>query len=318
MALYRSSPGRRIAAGIVLVLLLLLPWMLQTIDQSFYVSFASRLLIFALAATSLNLVIGFGGMVSFGHAAFFGAGAYGVAILADSGVHSAALAWPLAVAVAALLALLVGAISLRTRGVYFIMITLAFAQMVFYLVLSLKSWGGDDGLSLVQRSTFGSLDLKDDSTFYFVVLALLTLALAALDRLAHSRFGRVIQSIRENETRMGGARLPGVFLQAGLLRPSVADLAGLAGALLVNQSGLASPSLLHWMQSGTLMVMIVIGGVGSVFGGVVGAVLLLLCEEFFVGISPHWQIGLGLVLLAVVLRAPLGIAGLFGWGRNRE
>ena len=280
MALYRSSPGRRIAAGIVLVLLLLLPWMLQTIDQSFYVSFASRLLIFALAATSLNLVIGFGGMVSFGHAAFFGAGAYGVAILADSGVHSAALAWPLAVAVAALLALLVGAISLRTRGVYFIMITLAFAQMVFYLVLSLKSWGGDDGLSLVQRSTFGSLDLKDDSTFYFVVLALLTLALAALDRLAHSRFGRVIQSIRENETRMEALGYP-VFSYKLVCFVIGGGLAGLAGALLVNQSGLASPSLLHWMQSGTLMVMIVIGGVGSVFGGVVGAVLLMLCEEFF-------------------------------------
>ena len=317
MALYRSSPGRRIAAGIVLVLLVLLPWMLETLDQSFYVSFASRVLIFALAATSLNLVIGFGGMVSFGHAAFFGAGAYCVAILADSGVLSAALAWPLAVGVAALLALLVGAISLRTRGVYFIMITLAFAQMVFYLVLSLKSWGGDDGLLLVRRSTFGSLDLKDDSTFYFVVLALLTLALTALDRLAHSRFGRVIQSIRENETRMEALGYP-VFSYKLVCFVIGGGLAGLAGALLVNQTGLASPNLLQWMQSGTLMVMIVIGGVGSVFGGVVGAVLLLLCEEFFVEISPHWQIGLGLVLLAVVLWAPLGIAGLFGWGRNRE
>ena len=256
-------------------------------------------------------------MVSFGHAAFFGAGAYCVAVLAENGIVSAALVWPLASAVAAVLALIIGAISLRTRGVYFIMITLAFAQMAFYLVLSLKSWGGDDGLPLVQRSTFGDFSLKDDTHFYYVVLALLALVLAGLDRLAHSRFGRVIQSIRENETRMEALGYP-VFWFKLVCFTIGGALAGLAGALLVNQTGLASPSLLHWTQSGTLMVMIVLGGVGSVFGGVVGAVLLLLCEEVFVEITTHWQIGLGLVLLAVVLWAPLGIAGLFGWGRKRE
>lgn len=317
MGFYTSSTRRRIAAVFFLLALIGLPWVLQTLDQAFYVSFVSRLLIFALAATSLNLVIGFGGMVSFGNAAFFGAGAYCVAVLAESGIVSAALAWPLAVGVAALLAFMIGAISLRTRGVYFIMITLAFAQMAFYLVLSLKSWGGDDGLPLVQRSTFGAFSLKDDTHFYYVVLALLALVLAGLDRLAHSRFGRVIQSIRENETRMEALGYP-VFWFKLVCFTIGGALAGLAGALLVNQTGLASPSLLHWTQSGTLMVMIVLGGVGSVFGGVVGAVLLLLCEEIFVEITTHWQIGLGLVLLAVVLWAPLGIAGLFGWGRNRE
>ena len=317
MGFYTSSTRRRIAAVFFLLALIGLPWVLQTLDQAFYVSFVSRLLIFALAATSLNLVIGFGGMVSFGNAAFFGAGAYCVAVLAESGIVSAALAWPLAVGVAALLAFMIGAISLRTRGVYFIMITLAFAQMAFYLVLSLKSWGGDDGLPLVQRSTFGGFSLKDDTHFYYVVLALLALVLAGLDRLAHSRFGRVIQSIRENETRMEALGYP-VFWFKLVCFTIGGALAGLAGALLVNQTGLASPSLLHWTQSGTLMVMIVLGGVGSVFGGVVGAVLLLLCEEIFVEITTHWQIGLGLVLLAVVLWAPLGIAGLFGWGRNRE
>ena len=317
MGFYTSSTRRRIAAVFFLLALIGLPWVLQTFDQAFYVSFVSRLLIFALAATSLNLVIGFGGMVSFGNAAFFGAGAYCVAVLAESGIVSAALAWPLAVGVAALLAFMIGAISLRTRGVYFIMITLAFAQMAFYLVLSLKSWGGDDGLPLVQRSTFGAFSLKDDTHFYYVVLALLALVLAGLDRLAHSRFGRVIQSIRENETRMEALGYP-VFWFKLVCFTIGGALAGLAGALLVNQTGLASPSLLHWTQSGTLMVMIVLGGVGSVFGGVVGAVLLLLCEEIFVEITTHWQIGLGLVLLAVVLWAPLGIAGLFGWGRKRE
>ena len=317
MGLYESSTHRRVAAAAALVALVALPWLMQMLDQSFYVSLASRVLIFALAATSLNLVIGFGGMVSFGHAAFFGAGAYSVAVMAGSGIVSAAVAWPLAVSVAALLALLIGAVSLRTRGVYFIMITLAFAQMAFYLVVSLKSWGGDDGLPLVQRSTFGSLDLQDDTSFYFVVLAILSVVLMALDRLAHSRFGRVIQSIRENETRMEALGYD-VFTFKLACFVIGGALAGLAGVLLANQTGLASPNLLNWMQSGTLMVMIVIGGVGSVFGGVVGAVLLLVCEEVFVEVSPHWQIGLGLMLLAVVLWAPLGIAGLFGWGRKRE
>ncbi len=317
MGLYATTTRRRIAAVFVLLGLIALPWGMRLIGQEFYVSFASRVLIMALAATSLNLVIGFGGMVSFGHAAFFGAGAYCVAVLAESGVTSAWLAWPAATGVAAVLAVLVGAISLRTRGVYFIMITLAFAQMVFYLVVSLKTWGGDDGLPLLQRSAFGSLDLKDDSTFYFVVLAILAFVLFMLDRIAHSRFGRVIQSIRENEVRMEALGYP-VFSFKLVCFSLGGALAGLAGALMANQAGLASPNLLHWMQSGILMVMIVIGGVGSVFGGVVGAVLLLVCEEAFVEITPHWQIGLGLLLLAVVLWAPLGIAGLFGWGRNRE
>jgi len=317
MGLYATTTRRRIAAVFVLLGLVALPWGMRLIGQEFYVSFASRVLIMALAATSLNLVIGFGGMVSFGHAAFFGAGAYCVAVLAESGVTSAWLAWPAATGVAAALAVLVGAISLRTRGVYFIMITLAFAQMVFYLVVSLKTWGGDDGLPLLQRSVFGSLNLKDDSTFYFVVLAILAFVLFMLDRIAHSRFGRVIQSIRENEVRMEALGYP-VFSFKLVCFSLGGALAGLAGALMANQAGLASPNLLHWMQSGILMVMIVIGGVGSVFGGVVGAVLLLVCEEAFVEITPHWQIGLGLLLLAVVLWAPLGIAGLFGWGRNRE
>ena len=165
MGLYATTTRRRIVAVLVFLGLLALPWGMGLIGQEFYVSFASRVLIMALAATSLNLVIGFGGMVSFGHAAFFGAGAYCVAVLAESGVTSAWLAWPAAIGVAGALAVLVGAISLRTRGVYFIMITLAFAQMVFYLVVSLKTWGGDDGLPLLQRSTFGSFNLKDDNTF---------------------------------------------------------------------------------------------------------------------------------------------------------
>ncbi len=310
MALYASSTRRRLLAMIALLALIALPWLAQLLEQTFYVSLASRMLIFALVATSLNLVIGFGGMISFGHAAFFGAGAYSVAILAQNGVVSAGLAWPLAVGVAALLALLIGAISLRTRGVYFIMITLAFAQMAFYLVVSLKSWGGDDGLALTQRSSFGSFDLKDDAVFYYVVLGLLAAVLFALDRLVHSRFGRVIQGIRENEVRMEALGYP-VLTYKLVCFVIGGALAGLGGALMANQAGLASPNLLYWTQSGTLMVMVVLGGVGSLYGGLVGAGLLLLAEELLVELTPHWQIGLGLVLLAVVLWAPNGVTGLF-------
>ena len=317
MGIYVSSPRHRTLAALTLICLAGLPWLAQLLDQSFYVSFASRVLIFALVATSLNLVVGFGGMISFGHAAFFGAGAYSVALLAKIGIVSALLAWPLAAGIAAMLALLIGAVSLRTRGVYFIMITLAFAQMAFYLVVSFKSWGGDDGLALLHRSTLPGLNLKDDTSFYYLVLLLLALFLLGFDRLAHSRFGRVIQGIRENETRMEALGYP-VFAYKLACFVIGGALAGLAGALLVNQSGLASPSLLHWTQSGTLLVIIILGGVGSLYGGLIGAVLLLGCEELLVEVTPHWQIGLGLVLLAVVLWAPRGVTGLFARRRSDE
>ncbi|TXG93854.1 MAG: branched-chain amino acid ABC transporter permease, partial [Rhodocyclaceae bacterium] len=189
-AIYRQSTRRRLLAAGVFTLLALLPPVLQAFGQEFYISFAARVLIFALAATSLNFIVGFGGMVAFGHAAFFGAGAYTVAVLMEMGFASAVVAWPAAVAVAALLALGIGFVSLRTRGVYFIMITLAFAQMLYYLAISMKTWGGDDGLSLATRSGFGPLDLKHDPTFYWVALASLGLCLYLLDRITHARFGR--------------------------------------------------------------------------------------------------------------------------------
>jgi branched-chain amino acid transport system permease protein len=315
MALYASSPRRRLLALAALGALLAFPWLAQILDQAFYISFASRVLIFALVATSLNLVVGFGGMISFGHAAFFGAGAYSVVVLAQNGIVSALLAWPLTAGLAALLALVIGVISLRTRGVYFIMITLAFAQMAFYLVVSLKSWGGDDGLALAQRSRLGPLDLGNDSVFYYVVLGLLAVVLLAFDRLAHARFGRVIQGIRENEGRMEALGYP-VFTYKLVCFVIGGAVAGLAGALIANQAGMASPNLLYWTQSGSLLVMVVLGGVGSLYGGVVGAGLLLLAEEVLVELTPHWQIGLGLVLLAVVLWAPNGIAGLFARKRR--
>jgi branched-chain amino acid transport system permease protein len=291
------------------------PLAMEWANQQFYISFASRVLIYAMAAASLNLVLGYGGMVSFGHAAFFGAGAYIVGILAVEGVSSAWIAWPAAMAVAALAALVIGALSLRTRGVYFIMITLAFAQMMYYVFVSLKAYGGDDGLSLPGRSTIGlGLNLRDSLTWYYVVLALLAAVLYFLHRVVHSRFGRVIAAIRENETRAAAIGYPVYRYKLACFVVSGA-IAGLAGALLANQGSYVSPGVLHWIQSGTLMIMVIIGGVGRFWGGPIGAAVLLTLEETLSGggllgdYALHWQLPVGMILLAIVLFAPQGIAG---------
>ena len=305
--------GRIALAG--LLALAALPLVMQQLDQPFYVVLASRILIFALVATSLNLVVGFGGMVCFGHAAFFGAGAYVVAILMVHGVSSAWISWPAAVAVASGAALLIGAISLRTRGVYFIMITLAFAQMVYYIFVSLKVYGGEDGLPMPGRSQVGlGLNLKSDITFYYVVLALFSMAFFFTARLVNSRFGRVLQGIRENETRMEAAGYP-VYRFKLIAFVLAGALAGLGGALLANQNQLASPTMLHWTQSGILLIMVILGGVGYLYGGLLGAAVLLLLEELISSHTIHWQLGVGLVLLAVVLFAPNGLSTLLRRGR---
>ena len=297
------------------------PLVLQATNNLFYVSFASRVLIYALAATSLNLVLGYGGMISFGHAAFVGTGAYVASILVAEGVTSAWIGWPAAIAASALAACVIGAVSLRTRGVYFIMITLAFAQMMFYLVNSMKAYGGDEGLTLPRRPDLG-FDLGNEVAFYYVVLLLLLLTLFLLHRLTHSRFGRVIVAIRENEPRAEALGFPvyryrlACFVIAGAA-------GGLAGALLASHGKYINPNILHWTQSGTLMVMVILGGVGRLWGGVLGAVVLLglehLIADYPIGwlaaLAPNYQqhggLGVGIVLLAVVLFSPQGIAGLF-------
>jgi len=301
------KPGRGLA---LLALLTLLPLAAAWTGQEFYVGVASRILIFALAATSLNLILGFGGMVSFGHAAFVGVGAYTVGILMQHGVMSAWLSWPLAALMAAAFALVIGAISLRTRGVYFIMITLAFAQMLYYLMVSLKTYGGDDGLSLPGRSVIGlGLDLGADTAFYYTVLLLGVLVFLGLHRLLNSQFGHALQAIRENEARM--AAIGFSVYQLKLLAFTLAGaLAGLAGALLANQGGFVSPSMMQWSQSGMLMVMVILGGVGHLYGGFAGAALFLLLEELLTTWTIHWQLGLGAALLGVVLAAPNGLLSM--------
>ncbi len=307
---------RHIGPIAALALAIAFPFAARALGQEFYVGFASRVLILALFASSLNLIVGLGGMVSLGHAALFGAGAYVVGIAsAEIGPGtSALLTWPLAMGAGALLALLIGAISLRTHGVYFIMITLAFAQMVYYVFVSLKAWGGDDGLSLPRRSSLPGISLADDVTFYFVVLALCAAAVHALARLSRSRFGVVLVGIRDNEARM--ASLGYATFRYRLVAFVISGaLAGLAGALMANQNNFVSPNMMHWEQSGVALVMVILGGLASPWGGLAGAGAFLILEEALQALTRHWQIPLGVILLLVVFFAPRGIAG--GFERRR-
>ena len=315
---------RRYAPFAILVLALALP---LAVSEAYYLSFASRIFVYALAATSLNLVLGYGGMISFGHAAFVGAGAYASSIFIAEGVTSAWIGWPAAVAASALAALVIGAVSLRTRGVYFIMITLAFAQMMFFLVNSMKAYGGDEGLTLPARATGLGFDLGSDLVFYYVALAALAAAIYGLHRLSRSRFGRVIQAIRENEARAEAIGFPvyryklACFVIAGAA-------GGLAGVLLASHGKYVNPNVLHWTQSGTLMVMVILGGVGRLWGGAVGAAALLGLEDLIANHRVDWlaawlpnyqqhaSLGVGVVLLAIVLFAPQGIAGAFARRRR--
>ncbi|MFZ6744250.1 branched-chain amino acid ABC transporter permease [Undibacterium sp. JH2W] len=301
------SISRNSSTGI-LCLLIAFPLLATYFAQEFYIGLLSRLMIFALVASSLNLILGFGGMISLGHAAFFGSGAYVVGILMQHGVTSAWISWPVAMLTGFVLALAIGSVSLRTRGVYFIMITLAFAQMLYFLFVSLKNYGGDDGLSLVQRSVTG-LDMSNDSNFYYLVLVICAIFLFVLYRLINSRFGRVIQAIKENETRMEAIGYP-VFRYKLLCFAIAGSVASLAGALLANQNMLVSPNLLHWTQSGSLMVMVILGGVGYLSGGILGAVVMLMLEEILSGYTIHWQLYLGIILLLVVMLLPNGLASL--------
>ena len=293
-------------SGLVLLALIALPFVANSFGEAFYIALATRILIFALAATSLNLILGFGGMVSFGHAAFLGVGAYTVVILSQMGVVDAWVAWPTAMVVAGLFALLIGAVSLRTQGVYFIMITLAFAQMMYYLVVSFKAYGGDDGMSLPARSRIGFLDMFNDTHFYYVTLLACVAVLVLIARVLNARFGHVLQAIRENEVRMQSLGYA-VFRYKLCAFVMSGALAGLAGALLANQSGFVSPAMMQWSQSGMLMMMVILGGVGHLYGGIWGAIVFLLLEETLSHFTIHWQLGLGALLLMVVLLLPNGL-----------
>lgn len=290
--------------------LALFPLVASALGLDFYIGFVRRVLVVALAAASLNFIMGFGGMVALGHAGFVGVGAYAVVMLSDAGVTSAWVVWAAAMALAALAALLIGAVSLRTRGVYFIMITLAFAQMLYFVFVSLRSYGGDDGYTLSMRPLLGlGLNGADESTLYWVVLALMALVLWWLDRATASRFGAALAGIRDNETRMRALGYPVYLLQLTAFGLAGA-VAGLAGALLATGNSFVSPSMMHWTQSATLIVMVVIGGLGRRWGGPVGAAVWLTLEEVLKLNTDYWHMPLGALLIVTALYAPQGLAAL--------
>jgi branched-chain amino acid transport system permease protein len=308
--------ARTILIALLLLALVVLPLYAQLIGNVFVLTLFTRIIILALAATSLNLILGYGGMMSFGHAAYLGIGGYAVGILAHEGIASGFVQFPAAVLASALFALIVGALSLRTRGVYFIMITLAFGQMIYYVIAGLDRYGSDDGLTIYRRSQFGGLvELSNRTIFYYVCLGLLFACLYLVWRIVNSRFGLVIQGIRSNERRMQAIGFPAYryrlacFVIAGAM-------CGLAGALLANHTEFVSPSIMYWTRSGDLMVMVILGGIGSLFGPLIGAIAFLALEEVLSGITEYWQIIIGPLLLLVVL---FGRGGIDGWlGRLRR
>ena len=303
------TPRNAVVAAL-LAILVLVPVYSGLTGSGFALSLVTRIVILAMAAVSLNLIMGFGGMVSFGHAVYLGIGGYVVGILAKEGVGSGFLQWPLALVVSGLFALGVGALSLRTRGVYFIMITLAFAQMAFYVASGLERYGGDDGLTIYKRSAFaGALDLSNKTLFYYVCLALLLAVVWLVRRLVDSRFGLVIQGVRSNERRMRAIGFP-TFRYKLVCFAISGVLCGLAGVLLANHTDFVSPAIMQWTRSGDLIVMAVLGGMGSVMGPVIGAVTLLVLEEALSRVTEYWPIILGPLILLVVLYARGGIDGL--------
>ncbi|HYV71935.1 MAG TPA: branched-chain amino acid ABC transporter permease [Pseudolabrys sp.] len=307
----------RTTVGLLLLLaLVLLPVYVELTGSRFLLTLFTRIVILALAAVSLNLILGYGGMMSFGHAAYLGIGGYAVGMLAFEGITTGFVQWPVALLVSAFFALVIGALSLRTRGVYFIMITLAFAQMAYYIVAGLARYGGDDGLTIEKRSQFiAPINLSNKVQFYYICLVLLGGAIYLVWRLVNSRFGMALQGARSNDTRMRAIGFPTYrykltgFVVAG-------TLCGLAGALLANHTDFVSPAMMYWTRSGDLIIMVVLGGMGSTFGPLFGAVALLVLEEVLSGITEYWQIILGPLLLLVVLFARGGIDGLLGKARH--
>lgn len=311
-----------LTAGVLF--LLALPQVALHLDQIYLVSLMSRVLIYALAAVSLDLLLGYGGLVSLGHAAYVGIGAYVVGIgffhasemepfiqwpFVINGSENGLIILPLAAIVSAFFAMIFGAMSLRTKGMHFIMITLAFAQMLYYLFVSMGKYGGSDGLSLYSRSTIANLDLGSDIQFYYLCFALLIGFLILAERLVHSRFGLIVRGAKDNGRRIQALGIHAFRYQLVLFMIAGAG-AGLAGALLANQTEYVSPGLFQWTLSGELMVMVILGGLGTLYGPILGAAAFLLMEETLAMYTEHWMLYMGPFLILVVLFAKGGLWSL--------
>lgn len=310
--LFGSASGRVITIAFM-VLLLALPLAAYYSGNEFYLSFATRIVCLAIAAVSLNLILGFGGMISFGHAAYIGIGAYMVGIPAHHGIESGWVHFPLAIGVSALFALITGAICLRTKGVYFIMITMAFGQMAYYLFLSLEEYGGDDGLTIYSRSVLNIIDIESKLVLFLLAYIVLAGSIYLVFRIVNSRFGMVVRGCNSNEARMKalGYNTYAYRLTAYVIAGA---MCGLAGALLGNFSSFISPDMMGWSRSGELMFMVILGGTGTLFGPVFGAVAFLVIEEILSVFTTYWALPFGILLILSVLFIKGGLSGLIHRG----
>jgi branched-chain amino acid transport system permease protein len=308
MASIFSKPATLVPL-LLLAALAAVPALAQWTGETFYLAFFARIMIYAIAASALNLALGFGGLVSLGHALFLGLGAYSVAIPTFYGIDNGWVHLLCCVLVCGLVGLATGSVCLRTTGIGFIMITLAFAQMGYFVFVSLKQYGGDDGTTIGATSKFFGADLGQAGTVYWVALGVLVLVLWWTARMQVSPFGMVLRGARQNARRINaiGLRSARYQLTAYVLS---AVLCGVAGLLLANLTAFASPSTLTWMVSGDLIVMIVLGGLGTVFGPLVGAMAFLGLEEVLKMVTEYWMAVFGLCIVLISLLGKHGIIGL--------
>ncbi|WP_311273447.1 MULTISPECIES: branched-chain amino acid ABC transporter permease [unclassified Rhizobium] len=294
----------------IFICLALVPFSTLLGGESYLLGLVVRVMIFAIAAMSLDLLVGYGSLVSFGHAAFIGIGSYTVGIFGAHGVSEIFVTLPSALALSAFFALISGFVCLRTKGTYFIMITLAFAQMLFFIATSLAPYGGDDGLTVYSRSTIGGVDvLGDQSVFYYFVFGCLLLSYLFCHRLVRSRFGRVFRGAKENATRISTLGFEVYRFQ--LLGYVISGtIAGLAGFLLANATNFVSPAYMSWQRSGELLLMIIIGGSGTLNGAILGSATFILLEEWLSGVTEHWKMILGPILVVIALVVPGGLIGI--------
>ena len=306
---------RLFGPGVLLLVLLVLPPVAQALGQPAMVGLATRIVIAALAASSLNVIMGYTGLVSFGHAAYYGLGAYTVGILNAQfvsgdpllgfipGTNALLITLPAAMLFSGAVATLLGALCLRTVGVPFIMITLAFAQMLFFLFVSLKAYGGDDGLLIRRPNVAPLLNLRDAATMFYLSSACLLAYLMLCGRIMRARFGRVLAGLRQSERRMAAIGIPTyTYKLAAFVLAAMG--AGLAGALMANNARFVSPDMMNWTWSGDLLIMVAIGGPGTLFGPLWGAILLVGLESLLSSWTEYWQIILGPILVLVALRSP--------------
>lgn len=295
--------------ALALLALAAVPSVATATGDNFLVSFMARVLIYAIAASALNIALGFGGLVSLGHALFIGIGMYSVSLPVHHGLTSGWLHLALCISVCVLVGGLTGAVSLRTKGIAFIMITLAFAQMGYFVIVSLKQYGGDDGMGIASASEFLGWSLSTPAATYYAAWLILALLVLWVMRLKQSPFGMTLRAGRQNPRRVAAAGLPlNRYLLAAYVLSAV--LCGVAGLLLANLNAYASPSSMSWMTSGELIVIVVLGGLGTVFGPVVGAIVFLCVEEVLKAYTEHWMAIFGLGILAVAM---FGRGGVLGW-----